>query len=177
MIYIFFAPGFEESEAVVTLDLLRRAEIEVKSVSISGDKAVTGSHDISVICDLSEGELDLSGLTGIVLPGGMPGTLNLEKSQTVRTATQHCARSGLLIAAICAAPSILGRMGLLAGKRYTCYPGFEQAIEGHYTGARTERDGNIITGKGPGCTTAFALEIIRAIKGGQVADKVEDNLQ
>ena len=176
MMYIFFAPGFEETEAVGTLDMLRRAELEIKSVGIGG-KTVTGAHGIPVVCDIDESQLSLDGAKGIVLPGGMPGTLNLEKSQVVRTAIDHAAAQGLLICAICAAPSILGRMGLLKGKRYTCFPGFEEMLEGQYTGARVEHDGNIITGKGPGCTVAFALEIIRATQGEQVAHKIEVNLQ
>jgi len=176
MMYIFFAPGFEETEAVGTLDMLRRAEIEIKSVGIGG-KTVTGSHGITVVCDLADSELSLDGLQGIILPGGMPGTLNLEKSEAVRTAIGHCTQRELLICAICAAPSILGRIGLLAGKRFTCYPGFEQQVEGEYTGARVERDGQLITAKGPGCTIAFALEIIRAVAGEQAAHKIEVSLQ
>jgi len=176
MLYIFFAPGFEETEAVGTLDMLRRAEIEIKSVGLGG-KTVTGSHGIPVVCDLEESELSLAGTQGIVLPGGMPGTLNLEKSEVVRTAIDYCAQRELLICAICAAPSILGRAGLLAGKRFTCFPGFEQLVEGEYTGARVERDGALITAKGPGCTIPFALEIIRVVAGEQPAHKVEVNLQ
>jgi len=173
---MFFAPGFEETEAVSTLDILRRAEIEVESVSIGG-KTIIGSHGIPVVCDIEDSQLSLSDTQGIVLPGGMPGTLNLEKSEVVRTAIDYCDQRGLLICAICAAPSILGRMGLLAGKRFTCFPGFEKLLEGEYTGARVERDGQLITAKGPGCSIPFALEIIRVIVGESTAQKVEVNLQ
>ena len=176
MLYMFFAPGFEETEAVCALDMLRRAELEVKSVGIGG-KTVTGSHGITVVCDLEDSEISLAGIEGIVLPGGMPGTLNLEKSEAVRTAIDYCAQRGLLICAICAAPSILGRMGLLKGKRFTCFPGFEQLVEGEYTGARVERDGQLITAKGPGCSIPFALEIVRVLAGEQAAHKIEVNLQ
>jgi len=176
MLYIFFAPGFEETEAVGTLDMLRRAEIEIKSVGVGG-KTVTGSHGIPVVCDLEDNQLSLADVQGIILPGGMPGTLNLEKSEAVRTAIDYCTQRELLICAICAAPSILGRMGLLAGKRFTCFPGFEQLVQGEYTGARVERDGQLITAKGPGCTIPFALEIIRVAAGEQAAHKVEVNLQ
>ena len=177
MLYMFFAPGFEEMEAVGTLDLIRRAEIEVKSVGIGG-KVITGSHGIPVVCDLEDSELSLAGTSGIVLPGGMPGTLNLEKSEVVRTAIDYCIERGLFICAICAAPSILGRAGLLAGKRFTCFPGFEQLAQGgEYTSARVERDDKLITAKGPGCTIPFALEIIRAVAGDGPAHKVEVNLQ
>ena len=176
MVYIFFAPGFEETEAVATLDLLRRGEIDIKSVGIGG-KTVTGSHGITVVCDLADSEMSLAGLKAIVLPGGMPGTLNLEKSQAVQTAIDYAAQRGLLICAICAAPSILGRRGLLKGKRFTCFPGFEEMLKGDYTGARVERDGDLITAKGPGCTIPFSIEIIRALQGDQIAHKVEVNLQ
>jgi len=176
MLYIFLAPGFEETEAVGTLDMLRRAETPVKSVGIGG-KTITGSHGIPVVCDLEDSQLSLAGAKGIILPGGMPGTLNLEKSEAVRTAIDYCAQRELLICAICAAPSILGRMGLLAGKRFTCFPGFEQLVEGEYTSARVERDGQFITAKGPGCTIPFALEIIRVVAGESAAHKVEVNLQ
>ena len=176
MLYIFFAQGFEETEAVVTVDMLRRAEIDIKSVGIGG-KTITGSQGIPVVCDLEESQLSLADTTGIILPGGMPGTLNLRKSETVLTAIDYCAQRGLLICAICAAPSILGRMGLLEGKRFTCFPGFEQLTPEGYTGARVERDGTIITAKGPGCTIPFAMEIIRAVAGESTAHKVEVNLQ
>ncbi|MCL2579328.1 MAG: DJ-1/PfpI family protein [Oscillospiraceae bacterium] len=177
MLYIFFAPGFEETEAVATLDMIRRAEVEIKSVGV-GAKTVTGSHGITVVCDLLDSEISLSGLEGIILPGGMPGTLNLEKSPTVQAAIDHAARRDLLICAICAAPSILGNLGMLTGRRYTCFPGFEQRIEGgQYTGSRVERDGKLITAKGPGASILFALEIIRQTAGEQIAHKVEVNLQ
>jgi len=173
---VFFAPGFEETEAVGTLDMLRRAELEVRSVGIGG-KTVTGSHGITVVCDLAESEISLPDIKGVVLPGGMPGTLNLEKSQAVQAAINYAAARDILICAICAAPSILGNLGLFKGKRFTCFPGFEQRIEGEYTANRVERDGNFITAKGSGCTIAFAVEIIRALLGDQAAHKVEVNLQ
>ncbi|MCL2856282.1 MAG: DJ-1/PfpI family protein [Oscillospiraceae bacterium] len=176
MLYMFFAPGFEETEAVCTLDMLRRAETPVKSVGIGG-KTITGSHGIPVVCDLEDSELSLAGVRGIVLPGGMPGTLNLEKSEVVRTAIDYCVQRDLLICAICAAPSILGRMGLLVGKRFTCFPGFEKLVEGEYTGARVERDGQLITAKGPGCSIPFALEIVRVLVDEATAHKIELNLQ
>ena len=176
MLYMFFAAGFEETEAVGALDMLRRGEIEVKSVGVGG-KSITGSHDITVVCDLDDAGVSFEGLAGIVLPGGMPGTLNLEKSAVVRSAIEYCVQNDLLIAAICAAPSILGRAGLLEGKRYTCYPGFEQGLVGDYTGERVQRDGKLITGKGPGCTIPFAIEVIRVLRGDEIAAQVEGKLQ
>ena len=177
MLYMFFAPGFEETEAVTTLDLIRRAELEIQSVGVGG-RTVGGAHGIPVVCDLADSEISLADLAGIILPGGMPGTLNLEKSPVVQAAIDHAFSRGLFICAICAAPSILGNLGLLKGKRYTCFPGFEQRIVGgEYTGGRVERDDLLITAKGPGCSIPFALEIIRALAGEQIAHKVEINLQ
>lgn len=177
MIYLFFAPGFEEIEAIATLDILRRAELEVKSVSVGG-RQVKGAHGISVVCDLSQEEMGLDDLEMVVLPGGMPGTLNLEKSQVVQGALDHAAANDLWIGAICAAPSVLGRKGLLAGKRYTCFPGFEQEIENAvYTGERVVRDGKLITGKGPGCAIDFALEIVECLTDKSRAEALRASLQ
>lgn len=177
MIYIFFAPGFEEIEAVTTLDLLRRAELEVASVGVGG-KTVKGAHDITVFCDLADSEISLSQMEMVILPGGMPGTLNLEKSTAVQVALEHAAQRDLWIAAICAAPSILGHMGLLEGKRFTCFPGFEQEAEqAEYTGEKVVRDGKLITAKGPGCAVAFGLELVRVLKGEDAAAKLEASLQ
>ena len=176
MLYIFFAPGFEETEAVGTLDMLLRAELDVKSVGVGG-RTVTGCHGITVVCDLADDEISLAEIEGIILPGGIPGTLNLEKSQAVQAAIDYAAQRDLLICAICAAPTILGHLGLLKGKRFTCFPGFECRIDGEYTAGRVERDGNFITAKGMGCTIPFAVEIIRATAGEQIAHKVEVNLQ
>lgn len=177
MIYIFFAPGFEEIEAIATLDILRRSELDVQSVGVGG-KTVKGAHGISVICDVTDTEISLADLEMIVLPGGMPGTLNLEKSPVVRTALEHAAEKDLWVAAICAAPSILGHMGMLEHKRFTCFPGFEQEVENaHYTTERVVRDGKIITGKGPGCAIDFALEIVAALAGKDKAALLGSSLQ
>lgn len=177
MLYIFFAPGFEEIEAVGTLDILLRAELDVKSVAVGSERTVVGSHGISVVCDITQDELSLGGMSGVILPGGMPGTLNLEKSEIVRKAILYAAENDLHLCAICAAPSILGRLGLLKSRRYTCFPGFEEMIEGSYTGARVEHDGKLITAKGPGCTIPFAAQIVRQLAGEDIAHKVEINLQ
>jgi len=177
MIYIFFAHGFEEIEAVTTLDILRRAELPVKSVGVGG-KMITGSHGISVECDLLENETSLSDMIAVILPGGMPGTLNLEKSQAVRDALNCATERGLLIAAICAAPSVLGHMGLLEGKRFTCYPGFEEGLAGaRHSPERVVKDDKIITAKGPGCAIPFALEIVRSLLGDERAATLEATLQ
>ncbi|MDR2908588.1 MAG: DJ-1/PfpI family protein [Oscillospiraceae bacterium] len=175
MIYIFFAEGFEEIEAVATLDLLRRAGLPVKSVGLGG-RTVAGSHGISVVCDISEEEFDTSDLTAVILPGG-PGTANLEKSRTVQGAIRYACEKDLLLCAICAAPSILGRMGLFKGRPYTCYPGCEEGIEGNYRPDRVVRDKKLITAKGPGCAVLFGLEIVEALLGKGKRKTVEAGLQ
>ncbi len=171
MIYCFLAPGFEETEAVATIDTIRRGELAVKTVGIGG-KIVTGNHSIPVVADITESELgDISDMTGIVLPGGIPGTLNLEKNPIVMHCLKYAADNNLLIAAICAAPSILGAQGLLKGKKATCFEGYEFTLEGaEATGSRVEADGNIITGKAVGTAIEFGIEIIRYFRGDGEAD-------
>ena len=141
MIYVFLASGFEEIEALAVVDILRRAELEVQTVAVGvGEKTVRGAHGIPVVADVTEEQAKPEGLEMVVLPGGMPGTLNLEKSQTVQEFLQLASNNGLWIGAICAAPSILGHNGLADGKRVTCYPGFEsQLTQSAYTAALWRR--------------------------------------
>ena len=172
MVYVFLAEGFEEVEALAPVDILRRGGVEVKTVGIGG-KTVTGSHGIAVSSDLAEDEVTLSEIEAIVLPGGMPGTLNLEKNNTVKAALQFAAENGKLIGAICAAPSILGKAGLLAGKRATCFPGFEEYLSGaKYCDVPAVRDGNIITSRGAGAALEFGFFLLAALKGEIAADKL-----
>lgn len=162
MVYVFLANGFEEIEALTPLDCLRRCELEVLTVGVGG-RVVTGSHGIKVVADIDDFEIKLDeSLDMIILPGGMPGTLNLEKSEIVQGAVDYCAQNGIPIAAICAAPSILGHKGLLEGKRATCYPGFEEQLYGAevVTDAPCVRDGSIITACGMGAALEFSCEII-----------------
>ena len=177
MLYIFFAPGFEETEAVVTLDMVRRGEIEIKSVGVGG-RTITGSHGIPVVCDLADSELSLADVTGIILPGGMPGTLNLEKSEVVRAAIDHSTQRGLLICAICAAPSILGEQGHLKGKHACCYPGFEEKL----TGAKVLYDpvvvdGSVITSRGAGTSIPFALAMVAYLASHEKAAEIAAQIQ
>lgn len=165
MLYMFLAEGFEETEAIGALDVIKRAGIDIKTVGI-GKKEITGSHGITVVADLEENEA-AEAPDGVILPGGMPGTLNLKESGFVRSNIEKCFESGKLIAAICAAPMVFGTMGLLKGKKATCYPGFEKYLEGcEYTGALTERCGNIITGKGAGAAMLFGAETADYFKPG-----------
>jgi 4-methyl-5(b-hydroxyethyl)-thiazole monophosphate biosynthesis len=156
MIYVFLAEGFEEIEAVTPIDLLRRAGQNVSTVGIGG-REITGRSGITFIADIELSEIKLSeDLKMIILPGGMPGVDNLYASERVREAIEYCARNEIHIGAICAAPSILGRMGLLKGKRVTCYPGFEKYLEGaEIIDAPAVAAGTIITGRGAGTSFQF----------------------
>lgn len=174
MIYVFLADGFEETEAIAPIDMLRRAGVTVQTVGIGTDTP-TGTHGITVRADLPETAVTTDGLEGVVLPGGLPGTTNLEASATVQRLLDYCAENDLLIAAICAAPSVLGRKGLLDGRRYTCYPGFETAAGA--TGEPAVCDGRIVTGKGAGAALAFGAALIEALCGKEKADAVCGGMQ
>ena len=177
MIYVFFAHGFEEIEAIVTLDILRRAELDVQSVGV-GAKTVTGSHGITIHCDISDREATPKGLDMIILPGGMPGTLNLEKSKIVQAFIDYTVKNDIWLGAICAAPSILGHKGLLKGKKAVCFPGYEQELfEAEVTDGRLEQDGKIITAKGAGVTQEFALKLVECLLGKERADILGASLQ
>ncbi len=177
MVYVFLANGFEEVEALTPVDILRRGGVEVKTVGIGG-KTVTGSHGIPVTADLTEDEIDYTALSGVVLPGGMPGTKNLDASETVKTALVAADEQGALIAAICAAPSVLGHAGLLRGKRATCFPGFESELDGATVCTDLAvTDGNVVTGKGAGAALPFALAVLAVLKGDAEAAKVQSTLQ
>lgn len=178
MIYMFFADGFEEVEAIAALDVIRRAKIEIKSVGV-GSKTVTGSHGIQINCDIEADEAFLSDdLLGIVLPGGMPGTNNLWASETVLKSVDYCYEKGLLLCAICAAPLILGRKNILNGKNAVCFPGFEEELLGAVISKNYVcRDGNIITAKGMGSAVNFGIEIVAAVKGEEFAAELKGTLQ
>ncbi len=180
MIAIFLAEGFEEIEALAPADCLRRAGKEVKLVGVTG-KQVRGSHQIGVVCDVLLAEFssqDLEQLEMVVLPGGMPGTLNLEKSSELQRILDYAAEKSLWICAICAAPSILGHKGLLREKHAVCYPGFEQEL----TGAVAEQipvcqDGNIITSRGPGTALAFGSRLVEVLCGRETAENLRKSMQ
>ncbi len=171
MIYVFLAKGFEELEALAPVDVLRRAGVKVKTVGVTG-KRVSGSHDISVNCDITVDEATFDELEGIILPGGMPGTVNLENDETVNKFIDYAAKNGKLIGAICAAPSILGHKGLLQGKNATCYKGFEKDLTGaHILDRAAVRDGNIVTGWGAGGAMDFALLYLETLTGTDIIAK------
>ncbi len=177
MVYVFLAEGFEEVEALAPVDLLRRAGVNVITAGV-GSKQVTGSHGITIEADTVAQNLDIQGLEAIVLPGGLPGTLNLEASQEVSAMVDHCARQGVLIAAICAAPSILGHKGLLKGKEATAAPSFQKELEG----AALSDDyvclsGNILTGRGMGVATQFGLRLVELLVSREKAQELENAIQ
>ncbi|MBR2455301.1 MAG: DJ-1/PfpI family protein [Clostridia bacterium] len=178
MIYVFLAPGFEEIEALAVVDVLRRAELEVLTVGV-GEDFVIGSHQIPVACDIAEKNLILDEkVEAIVLPGGMPGTLNLEKSETVQKAIDWATENEKLVCAICAAPSILGHKGLLNGKNSTCFPGFEDELFGaEISKDYVVKDGNIITARGMGSAIEFGLQIAEVLTTKENAQKIRASLQ
>ncbi len=177
MVVVFLANGFEEVEALATVDLLRRAEAEVVTVGIE-NKAVCGAHGIKVVADITDTEFIYDNqIEMVVLPGGMPGTTELEKAICVNQALENAQRDGKWIAAICAAPSILGHKGFLRGKKACCYPGFEeQLIQGNAVSERVVQDDNIITARGAGCVFEFAAKLIEVLKGKEAADKVSSDI-
>ncbi len=178
MIYVFLANGFEEIEALAVVDVLRRAELDVLTVGV-GEDFVIGSHQIPVAADIYERNLVLDEkVEAIVLPGGMPGTLNLEKSPVVQKAIDWAIENEKLICAICAAPSILGHKGLLVGKEATAFPGFEEELTGATISEKyVVRDGNIITARGMGSAVEFGLQIAEILAGSHTANKIRASLQ
>lgn len=176
MIYVFLANGFEETEAITPIDMLRRCGKEVITVGVTG-KVVTGSHNIPVTCDITIDETVTEGLEMIVLPGGMPGTKNLAANSRVAELIRFCNDRNILIGAICAAPSILGEMGLLEGRKAVCYPGFENALKGaEVLTVPAVRDGNIITARGAGAALEFSYELISALIDNAAAEKLAGNI-
>lgn len=170
--YLFLADGFEEMEALTQVDILKRAGMPVKTVSVTGVLTVTGSHGVPVIADMVFEEVNEDDVEMIILPGGMPGATNLDKHEGLSKLIMNFAAAGKPLSAICAAPMVFGKRGLLKGKRVTCYPGFEKYLEGaEYTAALIQKDGNFITAKGPGAAWEFGFAIVEKYQG---IDKVWD---
>lgn len=174
---LFLANGFEEIEALGTVDVLRRAGITVHTVSITDERAVVGAHNITVLADKLYSELDFSNIDVLVLPGGMPGARHLNEHGELKVKVKEFAQKANIVAAICAAPMVLGGLGLLEGKRATCYPGFESYLTGaKTTGDKVVVDQNIITGKGPAFMFDFALQLIETIAGDSKMNEVKAGL-
>lgn len=172
---VLLAEGFEEVEALTVVDLLRRARIYVDTVSVTEEYMIRGSHGIAVQTEDLFDEVNLEEFDMIVLPGGLPGTTNLGAHSGVRRIVKDFAEGGKYVAAICAAPTLLSDLGLLKGKRVTCYPDMERKISGAIlTGAPAMVDGNIITGQGVGAAVDFALELIAVLLGNEKAGEIAD---
>ncbi len=177
MFYVLLADGFEEMEAFAPIDIMRRADLEVYTVGV-GAKVITGAHQVPVVADVIDCEVAPDAdCEGIILPGGMPGTLNLEKSASVQRFIDYAVEHGLLIAAICAAPSILGHKGLLNGKKAVCFPGFEEQLLGaNVCSDAVMQDGNIITACGAGAAVEFGLKIVEYVSGKAVAEHYKETM-
>lgn len=175
MVYLFLANGFEEVEALCPLDLLRRAGVQVTTVSVGGGDTVVGAHGIAVQADMPDTMYRDAKPEMIVLPGGMPGSKNLDESRTVDAALKAAHTSGGYLAAICAAPMVLGKRGYLEGKTATCFPGFEEYLKGATiaaNGVRVVTDGKVITAAGMGVALEFGLALVAALKGKETADEL-----
>lgn len=172
-VYEFLADGFEDIEALGAVDVLRRGGVDVKTVSVTGNEYVTSSHGITVRADMLFGDADLGDADLLMLPGGMPGAASLGAHEGLKaTLTAQNARGGM-IAAICAAPMVLGGLGLLRGRKVTCYPGFETYLDGaEYTAEPFTTDGNITTGKGPAATLPYSYELLARLTDTDTAREV-----
>ena len=178
MIYMFLADGFEEVEALCPLDILRRAGLEVTTVGLGGKDIIQGAHGITVHADIPDVMYRDSSPEMLILPGGMPGSKNLDESRIVDAALRAASRKGAYLAAICAAPMVLGKRGYLKGKKAVCFPGFEECL----TGANVDesktvvRDGNIVTAKGMGAAFDFGLELVRCLKDDDTAENIKKSV-
>ncbi len=176
MVYMLLGTGFEETEAIAPLDLLRRAGIEAATVGIGG-KIIKGSHGIGVEADLTLEEMALSNLDMIVLPGGLGGVASIKASKDALKAVRWAWENDKYVAAICAGPTILAQLGITDGKKATCYPGCEaQMSSAIMVSAAAVTDGKVITGTSAGCAVPFGLALIAALKGQEAADAVEKQI-
>ncbi len=177
MVYVFLAPGFEMIEALAPVDVLSRAQISTETVGVDKNLVPT-SCGIYVQTDRTTENFDFSDAEAIILPGGMPGTLNLEQNSVVQNAIDYAMANGIPVCAICAAPSILGHKGLLHRVEATCYPGFEDALEGAVLSDKhVVCDGNIITARGAGVSLDFGFEIIKKLRGAELAEAIKEQIQ
>lgn len=177
MVYLFLADGFEIIEALAPVDMIRRAKLEVKTVGVTG-KTVTSSCGVQVVSDITVDEVEYNNIDAIILPGGMPGTVNLEKSVAVDKAIDVAVKNNAYVCAICAAPSILGHKDLLNDRNAVVFPGYEPDLHGaEISSDYVVMDGNIITAKGAGVSVEFGLKIVEALTDKETADKIKDTIQ
>lgn len=176
-IYLFLADGFEEIEAIAPIDIFRRAEIKLTTVSVSDNIVVTGAHNVKLFADALFSDTQFNRESLLFLPGGMPGTTNLANHEGLTALIQQHSMQGGKLAAICAAPSILGNMNLLKGKDATCYPGFEDTLAGaSISESKIVKSGNILTAKAAGVAIQFALDIVRELKGETLANEIKESI-
>lgn len=176
-IAIFFAEGYEEIEALAVVDVCRRLQIAVELVSVTGHRTVTGSHGISVNMDKVFSEADFGEYDMLILPGGMPGTRNLEAFEPLMGQLDAFYEEGKYVGAICAAPSIFGHRGYLKGRKACCFPGFESHLEGaEVTESLVEKDGNVVTSRGMGTAISFGLTIASLFVGQEKADELAKSI-
>lgn len=178
MVLIYLADGFEEIEAISVVDTLRRADINIQMVSIMGRREVIGAHNITVIADVLYESVEYSDVDMIILPGGLQGTQTMGKHVGLNEQLLIAVEQGKWVAAICAAPTILGKLGVLKGRSATCYPGNEQHLVGADINVpdSTIIDGNIITSRGPGTSLHFALTIVEVLKGSELANTLRQKM-
>lgn len=177
MLYLFLATGFEEIEALATIDILRRSGLNVRTVSVMKERRVVGAHGIPVEADSLYGDSSLEDAQALILPGGMPGAKNLLEHEALGETLLSQHNRGGLVAAICAAPMVLGHLGILKNRRATCYPGFESELKGaDCQSDLTVVDGNVITGKGPGAVVDFAFAIAAKFVAEEVLDDLKEGM-
>lgn len=176
-VYVFLADGFEEIEGLTVVDLLRRAQIETEMVSIMERKTVRGSHGIEIGADGLFEDYDYEDAELLVLPGGMPGTRNLGDHEKLCGLLQEHYNQEKMLAAICAAPSVFGKLGFLQGRKATCYPGFEEELKGaQVCTEKVVTDGTVVTAKGMGAAIEFGLKLIELIKGEEISGKIREGI-
>ena len=177
MVYMLLGTGFEETEAIAPLDLLRRAGVTVQTVGLNG-KVVYGGHGIGIETDIEIGQLDLTGLEMVIIPGGLGGVASIRACQEAMDALKFAADNGKFVGAICAGPTVLADLGITDGKNATCYPGCESGMgsANMMAGAAAVRDGNIITGTSAGTAIPFGLALIEALKGPETAEQIRSQI-
>lgn len=174
---MFFAEGFEEVEALMTVDLLRRGGVEVQLASITQEMTVCGSHGIRVGMDTTLDELETDQMDAVLIPGGMPGTKNLAADEEVCRILKEADRAGKIVGAICAAPSVLGKCGILDGKRATCYPGFEEQLgDACFVDEMVVADGNVVTSRGLGTSMEFGFQLLTLLVSREKAEEVRKSV-
>ncbi len=176
-VYMFFANGAEEIESLIPVDVFRRGGVEVKTVSITGSEFVEMAHGVTVKADMKFEDATFDDADLLMLPGGLPGATNLNAHEGVRRAVLEQYESGRLVAAICAAPMVFGSLGIVKGRRATCYPGFEKYLDGaQYTHELCTVDGNVVTGEGPAATLPYAYTLLAMLTTEQTAREVAEGM-